>query len=40
MEVGIRVVRGPDWQWRNQDDGEGFDKIFLFQFFFFNYRYK
>ena len=23
MEVGIRVVRGPDWQWRNQDDGEG-----------------
>lgn len=23
MEIGIRVVRGPDWQWRNQDDGEG-----------------
>lgn len=23
MEVGIRVVRGPDWKWGNQDDGEG-----------------
>ena len=21
---GIRVVRGPDWSWGNQDGGEGF----------------
>ncbi|XP_022104151.1 E3 ubiquitin-protein ligase MIB2-like isoform X2 [Acanthaster planci] len=23
MEPGLRVVRGPDWKWSNQDDGEG-----------------
>ncbi|KAF4070651.1 hypothetical protein AMELA_G00287890 [Ameiurus melas] len=23
MEVGMRVVRGVDWKWSNQDDGEG-----------------
>ncbi|KAI1301242.1 E3 ubiquitin-protein ligase MIB2 [Halotydeus destructor] len=23
MDVGVRVVRGPDWKWSNQDDGEG-----------------
>ena len=23
MELGLRVVRGPDWKWANQDDGEG-----------------
>ncbi|XP_042895609.1 E3 ubiquitin-protein ligase MIB2 [Parasteatoda tepidariorum] len=23
MEVGLRVVRGPDWKWGTQDDGEG-----------------
>lgn len=23
MDVGLRVVRGPDWKWGNQDDGEG-----------------
>ncbi|KAK2175091.1 hypothetical protein NP493_753g01042 [Ridgeia piscesae] len=23
MDVGIRVVRGPDWKWSNQDGGEG-----------------
>nr|CAD7409272.1 unnamed protein product [Timema poppensis] len=23
MEVGLRVVRGPDWKWGLQDDGEG-----------------
>ncbi|KAF2368488.1 Ankyrin repeat-containing domain [Trinorchestia longiramus] len=23
-EVGVRVVRGPDWQWGDQDGGEGF----------------
>ena len=23
MEVGIRVVRGPDWKWMNQDGEEG-----------------
>ncbi|KAK6635597.1 hypothetical protein RUM44_000851 [Polyplax serrata] len=23
LEVGIRVVRGPDWKWGLQDDGEG-----------------
>ena len=23
VRVGLRVVRGPDWQWRAQDGGEG-----------------
>lgn len=23
MEVGLRVVRGPDWCWQDQDGGEG-----------------
>jgi len=23
MELGLRVVRGPDWKWQNQDGGEG-----------------
>ena len=23
MEAGLRVVRGPDWMWGNQDGGEG-----------------
>ena len=23
MEVGMRVVRGLDWKWGNQDEGEG-----------------
>ena len=23
MEVGLRVVRGPDWEWGDQDGGEG-----------------
>ena len=23
MEVGLRVVRGPDWMWADQDGGEG-----------------
>ncbi|XP_012946086.1 E3 ubiquitin-protein ligase MIB2 [Aplysia californica] len=23
MELGLRVVRGPDWKWGNQDTGEG-----------------
>jgi hypothetical protein len=23
MEVGLRVVRGPDWKWGTQDEGEG-----------------
>ena len=23
MEVGARVVRGPDWSWEDQDGGEG-----------------
>ncbi len=23
MEVGLRVVRGPDWKWGSQDGGEG-----------------
>jgi E3 ubiquitin-protein ligase mind-bomb len=23
LEVGIRVVRGPDWKWGNQDSGDG-----------------
>ena len=22
--VGLRVVRGPDWEWEDQDGGEGF----------------
>ena len=22
--VGLRVVRGPDWEWGDQDGGEGF----------------
>ena len=22
--LGLRVVRGPDWQWEDQDGGEGF----------------
>ena len=22
-KVGLRVVRGPDWQWGDQDGGEG-----------------
>ncbi len=22
--VGLRVVRGPDWEWDTQDGGEGF----------------
>ena len=22
--VGLRVVRGPDWKWAEQDGGEGF----------------
>lgn len=22
-EVGLRVIRGPDWQWGEQDGGEG-----------------
>ena len=26
--VGAKVVRGPDWDWSNQDGGEG-KKIFL-----------
>ena len=21
--VGARVIRGPDWKWKNQDGGEG-----------------
>ena len=24
MEVGLRVVRGPDWCWRDQDGEEGY----------------
>ena len=24
VEVGLRVVRGPDWKWGSQDGGEGF----------------
>lgn len=24
LELGVRVVRGPDWEWGNQDGGEGF----------------
>ena len=23
VSVGLRVVRGPDWKWGNQDDGDG-----------------
>jgi len=23
MQVGLRVVRGRDWKWSNQDGGEG-----------------
>ena len=23
MEIGLRVVRGPDWMWGEQDGGEG-----------------
>ncbi|XP_041378188.1 E3 ubiquitin-protein ligase MIB2-like [Gigantopelta aegis] len=23
MEIGLRVVRGPDWKWGNQDGGDG-----------------
>ena len=23
LEVGLRVVRGPDWKWGQQDEGEG-----------------
>ncbi|CAF0869158.1 unnamed protein product [Rotaria sp. Silwood1] len=23
LEIGLRVVRGPDWKWAQQDDGEG-----------------
>ena len=23
LEIGLRVTRGPDWKWGNQDDGEG-----------------
>ena len=23
VEVGVRVVRGPDWRWGEQDGGEG-----------------
>ena len=23
-QVGVRVVRGPDWEWGNQDGGEGY----------------
>lgn len=23
MKVGLRVVRGPDWKWGDQDGGEG-----------------
>jgi len=23
IELGLRCVRGPDWKWGNQDDGEG-----------------
>jgi len=24
ITVGLRVVRGDDWQWKDQDGGEGF----------------
>ena len=23
-EIGLRVVRGPDWKWGDQDGGEGY----------------
>ena len=23
VELGVRVVRGPDWSWEDQDGGEG-----------------
>ena len=23
VQLGLRVVRGPDWQWGDQDGGEG-----------------
>ena len=23
VQVGVRVVRGPDWEWNDQDGGEG-----------------
>ena len=23
VEVGVRIVRGPDWSWEDQDGGEG-----------------
>ena len=24
LSLGLRVVRGPDWEWENQDGGEGY----------------
>ena len=24
LHVGVRVVRGPDWEWGDQDGGEGY----------------
>lgn len=27
LSVGVRVVRGPDWKWGPQDDGEGMELI-------------
>ena len=24
IKIGLRVVRGDDWQWKDQDGGEGF----------------
>lgn len=24
MDVGLRVIRGPDWKWGNQDGSEGY----------------
>ena len=24
MKAGLRVVRGPDWRWGDQDGGEGY----------------
>jgi E3 ubiquitin-protein ligase mind-bomb len=39
MEVGIRVVRGPDWVWHNQDDGEGMLSCITFSCkFIYNYK--
>ena len=23
IKIGVRVVRGPNWKWGNQDNGEG-----------------